>query len=84
MDNSSSTVIWQEYDLHKHVWKVELMMCLLVLPIPPHPFCQIITTFLRLHKDDGFVLLFCHNLFHQLNKSVNRESQKDRQDTHKK
>ena len=44
-------------------------------PIAPHPPSKIITSFLSLHKDDGFVLLFSHYLLHQLKKSVkNRDT----------
>lgn len=42
-------------------------------PITPHPPCKIITAFLSLHKDDGFVLFFSHYLLHQLNESANKE-----------
>lgn len=62
---------------------VNISPCLALSPISPHLSRQIITTFLGLHKDDGFVLLFRHNLLHQLQKSVERERQrqKDCQDT---
>lgn len=61
---------------------IHFSLRLALSPIPPHLSRQIITTFLGLHKDDGFVLLFCHNLLHQLQKSVDNERRKDCQDTY--
>lgn len=45
------------------------------LPITPHSPRQVITTLLRLHKDDGFIFFLSHDLLHQLNKSDDEEKE---------
>ena len=40
------------------------------LPIPPHPPGDLITPALRLHEDDGLVLLLAHDLLQETQQSA--------------
>lgn len=62
--------------MHKHLHKSSDFS---FSPVTPHSPCEVITTLLRLHKDDGFIFFLSHDLFHQLNKSDDKENKKSTQ-----
>lgn len=46
-------------------------------PIASHPACEIITSFLGLHKDDRLVFFLGHNLLHKLDQPVETKKKKN-------
>lgn len=51
-------------------------------PVTPHPACEIVTSFLGLHEDDGLVLFPRHDLLHQLDQPAEIVSNTARRETH--